>query len=275
MRALTKLLPEYDYLYLGDHARAPYGPRSKEEIYQFALQGVEELFRRGCEIVIFACNTAAANALREIQQEVLPKKYPHKRVLGILVPTVEQLTGIQWGQTTPSPSLSVRRGEDLVVGILATEATVRSGAYTREIQKRRPEMIVLEQACPELSPLIEAGATEEVIRETAQKYVRGLFAQRKSSFPPITSVLLGCTHYELVADLIAGMLPKGVNLYAQSAIVAESLRVYLERHPEMRARLSATGQRHFLTTGDASEVSRLGTTFFGATVNFEHIELLT
>lgn len=265
MRALSEALPQYDYVYLGDHARAPYGPRSKEEIYQFSLDGVRELFRRGCEVIIFACNTAAANALREIQQNVLPKEFPGKRVLGILSPTVEQLTS-----SSPSPYEGEGRGEVSTIGILATEATVRSGAYTREIQKVRPDVTVVEQACPLLTPMIENDAPADEIGRVAKECLDALMAKGK-----IDAVLLGCTHYELIQGTIAQMLPNGVKLYAQSGIVAASFRDYLHRHPERETTLAKNGRRQFLTTGDAAEVSRLGSRFYGEPIQFDHITLNT
>ncbi len=250
LKTLTEVLPKYDYVYLGDNARVPYGSRSAEEIFQFTCQGVEELFRRGCPLVILACNTSSANALRRIQQEVLPVKYPDRRVLGILVPTVE-------------------RFGDEVVGILATEATVRSQAYVYEAAQRAPKAMIVQQACPKLVPLIEVGASEEELRTAVREYLDGLFAQHES----IHAVLLGCTHYALIAGMIGEMLPNGVRLYEQSEIVAGSLGSYLERHPEIVVQLSAGGTRMFLTTGDAVEVSRLGTAFFGSSLNFEQITL--
>lgn len=287
LKALAEQLPEQDYLYFGDHARAPYGGRSAEEIFRFTLEGVEELFRRGCPLVILACNTAAANALRRIQQDVLPTKYLGKRVLGVLVPTVEQITGIDWMKTTPDPSLPagrqglpVRRGEELVIGVLATEATVRSAAYTHEIQKRRPDIEVIEQACPELAPLIESGASEEVIRQTAKHYIDQLLAKHHQ-LPNYAianfSVLLGCTHYELIAPMIAASLPGGVQLYQQSGIVAASLKSYLARQqnlvPGTKYQVPMPGLR-FLTTGSAEAVSALAYNVFGSSIDFTHIDLV-
>ena len=267
MAALVKTLPEFDYVYLGDHARAPYGPRSKEEIYQCALEGVRALFRRGCEVIIFACNTAAANALREIQQQILPHEFPGKRVLGVLVPTVEQITGVAWkGVWTGGQSREC-------VGILATEATVRSGAYTTEIHKRRPDIDVIEQACPELAPLIESGASNEDMRRSAKGYIDQLFRERAQKQPPLSAVLLGCTHYELIAPIIAELLPNGVKLYEQSGIVAESFKRYLDRHSPLREQLSCTRKRTFLTTGNATDISRMASKFYGEQIQFEHVTL--
>ena len=282
MRALVKAMPEFDYVYLGDHARAPYGSRTSEEIYQFALQGVEHLFAQGCELVVFACNTAASNALRRIQQEILPTKYPTKRVLGVLVPTVEQITVGRMGSGRES-GISLNKIPDSrpdpirVIGILATEATVRSAAYTREIQKRRPDIVVIEQACPDLVPLIERGAPTKLIKETAKTYVDQMLA-KYHQLPNYSitnfSVLLGCTHYELIAPMIAELLTAGVKLYQQSGIVVGSLKRYLELHPTLQSNSKSrigVGWRAFLTTGDAEAVSKLGSTFFGSPVAFQHI----
>lgn len=247
LRGLVDALPQYDYCYLADNARVPYGSRSAEEIFQFTLQGVEELFRRGCPLVILACNTSSANALRRIQQEVLPVKYPDRRVLGILVPTVE------------------RFGEE-TVGILATEATVRSLAYVREAAERAPEAHVLQQACPDLVPLIESGAEEAEIYPVLQVYLDALFVQG-----PIDTVLLGCTHYALIAPFVAELLPVGVRLLEQSALVAKSFADYLHRHPELTKKLSVTERRTFLTTADPAVVSAQASRFFGQVIHFDHV----
>lgn len=251
LRELVKQLPQYDYLYLGDHARAPYGDRTPEEIFQFTLEGAEELFARGCPLVILACNTASAAALRRIQQDLLPTKYPDRRLLGILVPTIEQLEA------------------GVTVGILATAATVRSNAYVKEAAKKNPGVTIVQQACPNLVPLIERGATDEELRPEVRGYLKTLIDQDER----IQTVLLGCTHYALIAEMISQELLKGVKLLGQSTIVAEALVDYLRRHPEMDARLTKVGSRTFTTTGDANEVWRLGSTFFGQPITFETVHL--
>jgi glutamate racemase len=159
------------------------------------------------------------------------------------------------------------------IGILATEATIKSGAYEREILKRRPDLLVIGQACSDLSPMIEAGAKTDALRPVVKTYLADLYAKQKEGTPPISVVLLGCTHYELIADLISQELPKGVKLLGQSAIVAQALLDYLARHPEIDERLTKGGSRTFLTTGDAAEVSRLGSTFFGQGIQFETVHL--
>ncbi|HLD18312.1 MAG TPA: glutamate racemase [Patescibacteria group bacterium] len=241
LRALMKALPDYSFVYFGDNARAPYGPRTKEEIFQFTLEGVEFLFDQGCEIVILGCNTATAAALRRIQQEILPRRYPEKRVLGILAPTVEAISG-----------LSMKN-----VAILATQATVESGAYVREIQKRNPAACVFQQACPSLVPLIESGAPEQKVDAAIQGY----FHELEKSLPEadlssLDAVLLGCTHYGLVSHLFRRHLSENITLFDQGEITAHSLVDYLARHPEMNTRLKKNEERLFFTSGDPEEVSK-------------------
>lgn len=261
LEAMRKLLPQYDYLYLGDHARAPYGPRSQEEIFEFTWQGVKYLFEQGCVLVILACNTASANALRRIQQERLPETFPDRHVLGILVPTVEQIADLP-----PAPSLG-KEGERSTVLVLGTEATVKSQAYVTEVQKRNGRRRILQQACPDLVPLIEQGASVVTIHAALNRYLGPRkklstafvpFVHSVSSVPSLSSgdaVMLGCTHYELIADLIAEHLPFGVKLYGQSAILAQSLKAYLDRHPEIASRLTRNRSVRYLTTANAASVS--------------------
>jgi glutamate racemase len=242
LQACIDRLPNYSFSYLGDNARAPYGSRSEEEIIRFALQGVEFLFGQGCPLVILACNTASANALRRIQQAVLPQRYPDKRVLGILVPTVEQVS-------------------ERNVTVFATEATVRSHAYAHEIAKRNPSVRVVERACPRIVPLIESGASQDMLREAV--------ADCASGIEKPDAVILGCTHYPLVKDFFREALP-GIPLYEQPQIVADRLADYLERHPEVAQMLDKRAQRQFFTTADPDAVSALASRFFGQTVSFTH-----
>jgi glutamate racemase len=270
LHGIVDILPQYSYLYLGDNARAPYGSRSHEEILQFTTEGVEYLFQQGCPLVILACNTSSANALREIQQNVLPARYPDKRVLGILVPTIEQITGQSWGSVGGRATKT-----DLLttVGIVATEQTVRSGAYEAEIKKRNSSINVIQQTCPELVPLIEQGAGKDVLTERVRAYLQELYSKVDSTAPPLTAVLLGCTHYALIADLIAQQLPTGVVLYEQPTIVAESLRKYLTDHPEIETQLDRAGKKTFLTTGKAEDVSRHSNRYFGQEIQFKGVSL--
>lgn len=271
LRALVKAAPKYSYLYLADSARAPYGSRTAEELYAFTLEGVEYLFAQGCPLVILGCNTASAIALRRIQQEVLPAKYPDRRVLGILVPTVEQVSGVGW---TDPPTPRLRRASKVkVVGVLATEQTVASGAYEREIHKRNPNIRVVQQACPELVPLIESGAFQEEIIQSITKYVVQRMEKVQEIEPDaqLEAILLGCTHYALVADLFRALLPKGVTLYEQPAMVAKSLSSWLTRHPEMTSRLKVDGTVRFITSGNVEAATRVGSQYWGAPITFEHI----
>ncbi|MFA6131228.1 MAG: glutamate racemase [Patescibacteria group bacterium] len=267
-RELIKQYPNFSYRYLGDNARAPYGVRSKEEILDFTIQGVDFLLTSGCPLVILACNTSSANALRTIQQEYLPKKWPDRKVLGIIVPTVEQMTGTAW------EALDKNHLRKEVIGVLATPMTVASEAYTVEILKRAPNMTVVEQACPTLVPLIEQGLWDEANAEL-EIYIHELEEKMKSkqiSWPP-DAILLGCTHYELLANHLRTILPPIVKLYLQSHIVAASLKEYLSRHPEIADRLNREGKREYFTTADPELVSNNAKIFMDPAPEFQQITL--
>lgn len=260
LRELVKQLPEYSYVYLGDNARAPYGKRTPEEIYQFTLQAVDKLFSEGCELVILACNTASANALRRIQQHDL-LRYPAKRVLGILVPTIEQITGLPWSALHPYP-------QAMNIGVFATQATVDSHAYKTEILHRNPQANVVEIACPELATLIESGADEVALRD----YVKHCVDQLHAALPSIDAVLLGCTHYPLVLEHFVAELP-GIPVFDQGQITADALRAYLSNHPEIEKLLPREGDWRFLTTGDPEMIEPLATAFFGLPIQYEKVVL--
>lgn len=270
LRALVERLPGHQYLYLGDNGRAPYGSRPQPEIVALTADGLALLFARGCNLVILACNTTSANALRPLQEEWLPKNHPNKRVLGIVVPTVEQITGTSWD----APAKPSRKTASVTtIGVLGTRQTVRSGAYVREINKRNPAARVVQQPCPDLVPMIESGTSDRALREAARGYVNALLQKKDALIHhPLEAVLLGCTHYELIAPLIAESLPSGVTLYSQPRIVAERLAEYLPRHPELVPGKDG-GTQHYLTTGQASWVSEVGQRFYGDTVAFEGVEL--
>lgn len=253
MKELDKQFPEYSFMYLGDNGRAPYGSRSLEEVFEFTLQAVEYLFAHGCELVILACNTASANALRRIQQEVLPTKYLGKRVLGILNPTVEQVHGGS-------------------IAIFATPATVNTGAYVSEIKKRLPAAEVFQVACPTLVQMIEDGASEERLFDQITKHVDELKTMMGEKFPP-DNVLLGCTHFPLVHHLFVRALPSTVNVYDQAAMVATSLRDYLLRHLDMDGKLGKKGERIFLTTGNVQNVQNKASAFYGKPIEYKSIQL--
>ena len=253
VREIRRKLPAYSFLYLGDNARSPYGSCSLEVIHAYTLEGVAELFSRGAELIIVACNTSSAVALRKIQQEYLPSHYPDRRVLGIVIPTAEEVS-----------SLSVTK----VIGIMATEATVNSQAYLHEIAKIDSRVEVHQQACPLLVPLIEAGrlsATHEPVRQYLEKLLR------QSS--RIDTVLLGCTHYALIEDIVRQFVPAGIRLVSQGAIVADKLVDYLQRHPEIERRLERLDKETFLTTEYSSRIQHLAAQFFGRPIAIETIQL--
>lgn len=260
LRELVKQLPEYSYMYLGDNARAPYGPRTPDEIYEFTLQAIEKLFAEGCEIVILACNTASANALRRIQQNDLAR-HPGKKVLGILVPTIEQITGLPWSALHPYP-------QAMRVGVFATQATVNSHAYQKEILHRNPKAEVVEIACPNLAALIEEGADDEALRAYIATHVDLL----KQQMPEPDAVLLGCTHYPLVLEYFVEALPD-VPVYDQGQITADALRVYLSNHPEIEKKLPKEGDWRFLTTAEPEEIEPLASAFFGMPIHYDKVVL--
>ena len=244
LRNLQKALPAYDFLYLGDNARAPYGSRSFETIYRYTLESVRTLFARGCPLVILACNTASARALRSIQQDVLPFEFPDRRVLGIIRPTAEEIGKFS------------RTGH---VGIFATAGTVSSQSYVLEIQKFFPNLMVTQHACPMWVPLVECGEGDtEGARYFVKKDVDALLA----ADPEIDAVLLACTHYPLLTAAIRAALPPQVNLVFQGDIVAGKTVDYLRRHPEMDARLTKGGKTAFLTS-DTAKFFEKGANLFG------------
>ncbi len=255
LRCIRQRLPQYDYLYLGDNARAPYGPRSFEVVYQFTLEAVRYLFSQGCPLVILACNTASAKALRSIQQNDLPAIDPSRRVLGVIRPTVEKVGELS------------RSG---VVGVLGTAGTVRSRSYNIEIEKLHPDFTTVAQACPMLVPLVEneesggPGADYFV-----KKYVDALFEQDSA----IDTVLLACTHYPLLYDKIRQYVPSHAGVVMQGDIVAESLADYLQRHPEMERRCTHGATTRYLTTENPDQFQRLARIFLGAPVTATRISL--
>ena len=256
LRKLVQKLPEYDYLYLGDNARAPYGTRSYDSVYKYTLEAVQWLFKQGCPLVILACNTASAKALRSIQQRILPVIAPENRILGVIRPTTEVI-----GKYSKS-------GE---IGIMATPGTVSSGSYPIEIEKFFPGLKVYQQACPLLVPLIE---NNDYKNDGAEYFISKYVSALKSLSPEIDTILLACTHYPLIADQIRASAGVGIQVMGQDEIVAESLRNYLDRHPEMEKRLSRNGNRSFYTTDSTEDFDRHGREFFGAPLSSLHVETL-
>ncbi|ULQ56103.1 glutamate racemase [Flavihumibacter rivuli] len=255
MKEIVKALPQYDYVYLGDNARAPYGTRSFETVYRYTLECVKWFFDQGCPLVILACNTASAKALRTIQQNDLSGLAPDRRVLGVIRPTTEVI-----GNYSASGK----------VGILATAGTVASGSYPIEIDKFFPGVEVYQEACPMWVPLIE---NDEHGKPGADYFVRQHLDRLLANDKGIDAILLGCTHYPLMQDKIKAFLPGNITVLSQGEIVATSLVDYLHRHPEMEARITRGGQRRFCTTDDAVDFERHASLFYGRALQAEHIDL--
>jgi glutamate racemase len=253
VREIRKRLPRYSFTYLGDNARTPYGSRSLEIIHRYTLEGVVELFNRGAELIIVACNTSSSVALRKIQQEYLPGHYPDRRVLGIVIPTAEEVSALS---TTKA------------IGILATEATVNSLAYLQEIAKIDARVSVHQQACPLLVPIIESGDLDSAAAP-AQQYMTDLLAKNRE----IDTILLGCTHYALIESLIRPLAPAGVKIVSQGPIVAAKLENYLMRHPEMERRLDRSGKEVFLSTENSPRIQTLATRFFGQQLRIDTVQI--
>ena len=255
LHGIRQMLPEYDYLYLGDNARAPYGPRSFDVVYEFTRQAVLKLFEMGCHLVILGCNTASAKALRSIQQHDLPQWDAHRRVLGIIRPTAEVI-----GSLTQSRH----------VGILATEGTIKSQSYDLEIRKMHPDIQVSGVACPFWVPLVEY---HEADSPGADYFVKKCIDEIMRKDPEIDALVLGCTHYPLLMPKIVKYLPAGVRIIPQGEYVAGSLRQYLERHPEMDGRCSHGGTARYLTTENPATFKEQAQIFLHEDVNVEHVEL--
>ncbi len=255
LKELVKELPQYDYLYLGDNARTPYGTRSFETVYQYTLEAIEWFFNQGCELVVLACNTASAKALRTIQQKDLAQFGKSKRVLGVIRPTAEVI-----GRFSESGQL----------GVLATKGTVISESYVLEIAHFFPTMSVFQQACPMWVPLIENGEHEGA---GADYFVKDSLDQLMSQSPAIDTILLACTHYPLLIPKIEANIPQHIQVVSQGEIVAKSLANYLERHPAMADSCSKNGQIRFCTTDSNVDFDEKGAIFFGKSLKSEHILL--
>ncbi|NVJ69224.1 MAG: aspartate/glutamate racemase family protein [Alphaproteobacteria bacterium] len=245
LEALHEAMPTQDFLYLGDHANAPYGHRSNQQIVTMTKAGVETLFEAGCDLVILACNTAAAIALRSLQQDWLPNAYPGKRILGVLVPMVEALTGVPWSQEHPNRQ---QRGDRSIL-LFATRKTVDSGSYLEEVEKRAPHVRLSQKACPGLVDAIEGGAGKAPI----SGLIGGFVGEVLKEAPTPDAAFLGCTHFPLVKDYFRAALPPTTELLSQPDIVAASLREYLDRHPSYRK--EGTGRVRLLTTGRPEDVT--------------------
>jgi glutamate racemase len=255
LKDIAAQLPQYDYIYLGDNARTPYGTRSFDTVYQYTLECVQWFFSQGCSLVVLACNTASAKALRTIQQNDLERMAPGKRVLGVIRPTTEIIGSFS------------STGK---VGVLATTGTVLSGSYPIEIAKFFPQVQVYQQACPMWVPLVE---NNEHNSPGADYFVKKSIDQLLQQAPDIDTILLGCTHYPLLLPKIQQYLPAGVKLVSQGGIVAASLQNYLQRHPEIDSQCSKTGKMAFYTTDSAESFDSAAAIFFGKTVKSAHLAL--
>ncbi len=255
LKEIVQQLPEYDYIYLGDNARAPYGPRSFDTVYHYTLQCVQWFFKQGCELVILACNTASAKALRTIQQNDLPRIGPNKRVLGVIRPTTEII-----GQFSKTGN----------VGILGTTGTVASNSYPIEIAKFFPDLKVYQEACPMWVPLVE---NNEYNNPGADYFIKSHLDHLLSNSGDIDTLLLACTHYPLLLGKIKQFLPSHLTVVTQGEIVAASLKEYLARHKEMAEKISRGGRVNFYTTDATDDFDAHAGSFFGKAVWSEHVEL--
>ncbi|HTE27610.1 glutamate racemase [Flavitalea sp.] len=256
MKEIVQKLPAYDYLYLGDNARAPYGPRSFDTVYRYTLECVKWFFSQNCPLVILACNTASAKALRTIQQNDLPLLGEEKRVLGVIRPTTETI-----GEHTSTGH----------IGILATTGTVASGSYLIEIDKFFPGMKVTQEACPIWVPLIE---NNEQDSEGAAYFIRRHVNNLLAKDPDIDAILLACTHYPLIQQQIKDLLPPSVSVLSQGEIVAGKLADYLRRHPAIEAKISRKMGRRFYTTDSTEDFDRHASQFYGTSLKSSHLSKL-
>lgn len=252
---IKKELPEYDYLYLGDNARTPYGSRSFDVVYEFTLEAVKELFSRGCELIILACNTASAKALRTIQQEYLPTIDANKRVLGVIRPSIETISEIT---------------KTNHIGILATEGTVKSNSYPIELYKIDSDIKVVQQACPMWVPIIENNKHNT---DAGKLFIKEDLNELLKKDTEIDSIILGCTHYPIIKDYIESVVPKGIKIISQGAIVATKTKEYLLKHKSLEAKCSKNGIVRYLTTENVPDFDKQASLFLREEVKSEHIKL--
>ena len=246
LKEILRVLPDYDYVYLGDNARAPYGNKSDEVIYEYTRQAVDFLFKAGCELIIIACHTASAKALRKIQQEYLPKNYPDRSVLGVVAPVVEE---------------AVKLSRYHRLGVIGTTATINSGAYKKELEKLRDDLEIFEQACPLLVPLAEEGLTDKPeTRMILKKYLRSLKVKE------VDTLILGCTHYPLLIKDISRIMGKNVKIVNPAEVVAEKLVLYLNKHKSLAEKLGKNKKLFFNTTDNAGKFKKLGQKFLGESI---------
>ncbi len=249
-RAIFKQLPQYDYIYLGDTKHLPYGNKSSKQVYNLTRDAVKFLFDQECELVVLACNTASALALRKLQQEFLPKYYPDRRVLGVVIPTLEVVSKVTF---------------DTKIGVIATAATAKSHIYKKELQKINPHLKIFEQAAPELAMMIEENQITN-IGPLLKKYLKPLTKQG------ITALVLGCTHYPIIKSEIGQALGKNVKIICQTDIIPLKLKEYLWRHPEINRRLNKSSNRQFLVTKSSEHFNTVAKRLFGREIKFKVVK---
>ncbi len=253
LKSIVKSLPQYNFIYLGDTARTPYGGRSQATIFEFSKEAVDFLWKQDCEIIIFACNTASSEALRRIQREYLPNKYPDRRVLGVIIPAVEE---------------TALKTKNKKVGVIATEATVKSEAFPDEFKKVDPEIKVFQNACPLLVPVVESGEVDSSATDIILKdYLVPLLKK------DIDTLLLGCTHYGLLLDKIKEIVGSSVNIVSEADIVPKKLEDYLSRHSEIEQKLLKDGVVRFYSTDITNKFQVFGSKFFGHDIKPEKVSL--
>lgn len=253
--SIRSLMPQYDYIYLGDNARAPYGTRSFDIVYEFTLQAVKKLFSCGCPLVILGCNTASAKALRTIQQQYLPYNAPDHRVLGVIRPTAEVVGTLS---------------NTMHIGVLATEGTIRSRSYTLEIEKLFPGAVISGQACPMWVPLVE---NNEFDKPGADYFVQDSIHKLLAQDPLIDTVILGCTHYPLLIEKIRQYMPPDIEIVPQGHYIATSLQDYLRRHPDMEQRLTKTATCQYYTSESPAKFRECASLFLKEEVNPQRVTL--
>lgn len=267
LRALLARLPAYDYLYLGDSARVPYGTRSAEAVYEFTREAVHYLFAEGCPLVVLACNTASARALRTLQQRELPRAFPDRRVLGVVRPSVEALAGLPPGAL---PGVTAPAGVSGTVAVLGTPGTIASNSYGLELGRLAPGLRLIQQACPMWVPLVE---NDELVGAGAEYFLRKYLLPVVTAKDRPSRILLGCTHYPLLLPGIRSVVPASIEVLPQGELVAERLADWLARHPEMEARLAQAGERRYLTTDDPAWFADHGARILGAPMTAEKVRL--
>jgi glutamate racemase len=250
MRSIIKLLPQYEYVYFGDTKHVPYGNRSEEAIYRYTESAIDFLFKQGCALIIIACNTASTEALRRIQQEYLLKRYPDRRVLGVIIPTAEECIDVR----------SKR------IGLLATIATVRSVAYIRELKKLDPGITIFQKPAPLLAPMIENDGLKW-LKPIVQDYLRTLLARR------VDTILLACTHYPLIKTMIRQIVGKKIRVISQDELLPKKLKDYLKRHPEIEKTLAKNKKRTFYATDVTPTLKALAQKWFGKKTSLHRIAL--